>query len=178
MLNRWNPDKHLRIHNPRMRLALRMTWYCMVVSFTGGCLFTLPFLLNFPNPDLENIWRALVLAIFFGGGTALFQRLLASILIGACMAIVSGRFFKKITNPWVYKFSLGLTAASIVHLFAPIQLVRFYLSELTDGDYAPLLEMATVFAVYAGAIYLSQVMAGKYIREIATVEEAVKFSAR
>lgn len=170
MLSRWNPDKHLRIHNPRLRLALRMSWYCMVASFIGGLLFTLPFLLEFQNLDLENIWRALVLAIFFGGGTALFQRLLASILIGACMAFVSGRFFKKISNPWIYKFAMALTAAAVVHLFAPIQLVRFYLSELSGGEYELILEVASVFAVYAGAIYLSQVMAGTYLREIATVD--------
>jgi len=168
VLSRWNPDRHLRIHNPRLRLALRMTWYCMVVSFIGGFLFTLPFLLDFPNPDMENIGRALVLAIFFGGGTALFQRLLASILIGATMAIVTGRFSEQIANPRAYRFAMGVTTAAIVHLFAPIQLVRFYLSELTGGEYEPYLETVTAIAVYAGAIYLSQVMAQKYIREIAT----------
>lgn len=168
MLNRWNPDKHLRIHNPRLRLALRMTWYCMVVSSVGGVLFTLVFLLDFSNPNREHITQALVLAIFFGGGTALFQRLLASILIGAAMAIVSGRFFQTVSNPWIYKFAMGLTAAAIVHLFAPIQLVRFYLSELIDGAYELPLEMASVIAVYAGAIYLSQIMARKYLRETST----------
>lgn len=165
MLNRWNPEKHLRIHNPRLRLALRMTWYCMVFSFIAGFLLTLLFLLDLANPDLENIKQALVLATFFGGGTALFQRLLASILIGATMAFVSGKFFTTVSNPWAFKFVMGLIAAIILHLFAPLQLVRFYLAELTGGEYAPYLEMAGVIAVYAGAIYLSQVMAGKYIRE-------------
>ena len=165
MLNRWNPDKHLRIQNPRLKLALRMTWYCMVFSFIAGFLLTLLFLLDLANPDLENIKQALVLATFFGGGTALFQRLLASILIGATMAFVSGKFFSTVNNPWAYKFVMGLIAGIILHLFAPLQLVRFYLAELTGGDYAPYLEMAGVIAVYAGAIYLSQVMAGKYIRE-------------
>ena len=110
-------------------------------------------------------------------GTALFQRILASILIGATMAYVIGRFFKNITNPWAFKFVMGLISGLILHLFAPLQLVRFYLTELTDGDYAPYLETAGVIAVYAGGIYLSQVMAGKYIRETADHEQAVAFSA-
>jgi len=167
VLSRWNPDKHLRIHNPRLKLALRMTWYCMVFSFIAGFLLTLLFLLDFAHPDLENIKQALVLATFFGGGTALFQRLLVSILIGATMAFVARKYFQTVSNPWAFKFVMALIAAIILHLFAPIQLVRFYLAELTGGDYAPSLETAGVIAVYAGAIYLSQVMAGKYIREIA-----------
>ena len=167
MLNLWNPDKHLRIRNPRLRLALRMTWYSMVVSSIGGVLFSLAFLLDLPNAYAENLTQALILALFFGVGTALFQRLLAAILIGAAMATISGRFFASVANPWLYKFAMALTAAAVVHLFAPVQLVRFYLSELAAGEYEPLLEMASVYAVYAGAIYLSQVMAGKYIREVA-----------
>ena len=145
-----------------------MMWYCMVLSFIGGFLFTLPFLLDFPNPDMENIGQALVLAMFFGGGTALHQRLLASILIGAAMAIVTGKFPQPIAYPWAYKFAMGLTTAAIVHLFAPIQLVRFYLSELTAGEYDARLEIAAASAIYAGAIYLSQIMARKYIRETTT----------
>ena len=107
MLSRWNPDKHLRIRNPRLNLALRMTWYCMVVSSIGGLLFTLPFLMDFPNSKAENVTQALVLSLFFGGGTALLQRLLASILIGAFMAFVSGRFFKAVTNQWLYQLRHG-----------------------------------------------------------------------
>ena len=175
MLNRWNPDKHLRIQNPRLKLALRMTWYCMVFSYIAGFLLTLLFLLDFAHPDLENIKQALVLATFFGGGTALFQRLLASILIGATMAFVSGKFFGTVNNPWAFKFVMGLIAGLIIHLFAPLQLVRFYLAELTGGEYAPYLESAGVIAVYAGAVYLSQVMAGKYIREIDEQAQAVTF---
>ncbi len=168
MLSRWNPDKHLRIHNPRLRLALRMTWHCMVVSFIGGFLFTLSFLLDFANPDIENIKQALVLALFFGGGTALLPRLLASILIGFMMAMVTGKFPGPIAHPWAYKLTMGMTSAAIVHLFAPIQLARFYLIELTDGNYDPRLEMAAAIAVYAGAIYLSQILAQKYLQDIAT----------
>lgn len=167
MLNLWNPDKHLRIRNPRLRLALRMTWYSMVLSSIGGVLFSLAFLLDLPNAYAENLTQALILALFFGVGTALFQRLLASILIGAAMAYISGRFFATVANPWLYKFVMALTTAAIAHLFAPVQLVRFYLSQLAGADYAPVLELAFVFAIYAGAIFLSQVMAGKYIREVA-----------
>ncbi len=142
-----------------------MIWYCMVASFVGGFLFTLPFLLDFHKPDRVDISQALVLALFFGGGTALHQRLLASILIGAAMAIVTGKFPQATAYPWPYKFVMGLTTAAIVHLFAPVQLARFHLSELTDGAYDKRLEMAAASAIYAGAIYLSQVMAGMYIRE-------------
>ena len=170
MLNLWNPDKHLRIHNPRLRLALRMAWYSMVASSIGGVLFSLAFLLDLPNAYADNLAQALILALFFGVGTALIQRLLASILIGAAMAIVSGAFSEAVTYPWLYKFVMGLTATAVVHLFAPIQLARFYLSELTAGDYDARLEIAAAAAVYAGAIYLSQVMAGKYLREMAAVE--------
>ena len=81
------------------------------------------------------------------------------------MAFVTGKFPQPITYPWSYRFAMGVTAASIVHLFAPIQLVRFYLSELA-GEYTPTLEMSSVVAIYAGAIILSQVVAGKYIREV------------
>lgn len=147
-----------------------MAWYCMVLSSIGGVLFSLAFLLDLPNAYAENLTQALILALFFGVGTALFQRLLASILIGAAMAYVSGRFFKKIANPWLYKLAMTLTAAAIIHLFAPIELARFYLSELTSGEYDARLEIAAAAAVYAGAIYLSQVMAGKYLREIATAD--------
>ena len=167
LLSRWNPDKHLRIRNPRLRLALRTVWYCMVVSSIGGALFTVPFLLDFANSTADNVTQALILAIFFGGGTALNLRLLASILIGAAMAIVSGGFSAPIAHQRVYRLAMALTTATIVHLFAPIGLVRFYLSELTNGEYEALWETATVIAVYAGAIVLSQVMAGKYIREVA-----------
>ena len=170
MLNLWNPDKHLRIRNPRLRLALRMAWYSMVASSIGGALFTLPFLLNFANSPAEDLSQALVLAIFFGAGTALIRRLFASILIGAALAIISGAFSQGKPNPWIYKFAMALTAAAVVHLFAPVQLVRFYLSELTAGEYDSRLEIAAAAAVYAGAIYLSQVMAGKYIREISAVD--------
>ena len=75
MLSRWDPDKHLRIRNPRWNLALRMTWYCMVVSSIGGILFSLAFLQDFPKSPAENLTQALVLALFFGVGTALHQRL-------------------------------------------------------------------------------------------------------
>lgn len=170
VLNLWNPDKHLRIRSPRRRLALRMTWYSMILSSVCGVLFSLVFLLDLPNAYADNLTQALILALFFGMGTALFQRLLASIMIGAAMACVSGRFFQRVANPVAYKLVMALTAAAIVHLFAPIQMVRFYLSELAAGEYEPILEVASVFAIYAGAIYLSQVMAGKYIREIATDE--------
>jgi hypothetical protein len=168
VLNLWNPDKHLRIRNPRLRLALRMTWYSMVVSSIGGVLFSLGFLLDLPNAYAENLAQALILALFFGLDTALFQRLLASMLIGAAMAAISGRFFARGANPWLYKFVMGLIATAIVHMFAPIQLVRFYLSELSGGEYEPFLESAAVIVVYAGAIFLSQVMARRYIHEIAT----------
>lgn len=167
MLNLWNPDKHLRIRNPRLRLALRMTWYSMVVSSIGGVLFSLAFLLDLPNAYAESLTQALILALFFGVGTALFQRLLASILIGAAMAYISGKFFATVANPWLYKLVMALTAATIAHLFAPVHLVRFYLAELTAGEHEPILEVASACVVYAGAVYLSQVMAGKYIREIA-----------
>jgi len=145
-----------------------MIWYCMVVSSIGGALFTLPFLLDFPNTKADNVTQAMILAIFFGGGTALNLRLLASILIGAAMAIVSGGFSTPVTNPRVYRLVMALSTATIVHLFAPIGLVRFYLSELANGEYEPLSETATVIAVYAGAVVLSQVMARKYLEEIAT----------
>ena len=170
MLNRWNPDKHLRIRNPRLRLALRMAWHSMVASSIGGILVSLAFLLDLPNAYADSLPQALILALFFGVGTALFQRLLASILLGACMAIVTGAFSANIAYPWLYKFVMGLTATAVVHLFAPIQLTRFYLSELTDGAYDGRLEIAAAAAVYAGAIYLSQVMAGKYLREVAEGE--------
>ena len=173
MLSRWNPDKHLRIRNPRLNLALRMTWYCMVLSSIGGSLFSLAFLIDFPNSQAENLAQALVLALFFGGGTALFQRFLASILIGAFMAFVSGQFFKVVANRWLYHFAMALTAATVVHLFAPIQLVRFYLSELAGSEYQPLLETVSVIGVYAGAICLSQVMARKYIRELSAGSQTV-----
>ena len=168
MLNLWNPDKHLRVRNPRLRLALRMAWYSMVGSSIGGALFTLPFLLDFSNSPAQDLSQALILALFFGGGTALQQRLLASILLGAGMAIISGRFFRRVSKPWLYKFVMALTAAAIVHFFTPVQLVRFYLRELTGGDYALLLEVASVSVIYAGAVCLSQFVAGKYIRETVT----------
>lgn len=170
MLSRWNPDKHLRIRNPRLNLALRMSWYCMVASSIGGMLFSLAFLLDFPNSKADNLTQALVLALFFAVGTALHQRLLASILIGASMALVSSKLFKAVANPWLYQIAMALTAATVVHLFAPTGLVRFYLSELAGGDYQPLLETVCVIGVYAGAIILSLVMARKYIRDIATLE--------
>lgn len=176
MLSRFNPDKHLRIRSPRTRLALRMSWHCMVLSSIGGCLFSLPFLLDFQNPNPENIKQALVLALFFGVGTALHQRLLASILIGVAMAFVTGRFPETISFPWAYKFAMGVTAAAIVHLFAPIQLVRFYLFELIGSDYSQTLETAVLIAIYAGAIILSQVMARKYLRETATYESEAQVS--
>ncbi len=166
MLSRWRPDKHLRINNPRLRMALRMTYYGTVISSVGGFLFSLFFLLDFANADLNKITQALILAVFFGGGTGLFVRLFASLLIGIAMTIVTGRFFEEIANPWAYKLAMGALTATVVHLFSPAYLVSFYMSELTDGDYDPLLETATVIAVYAGAVYLSQVMAGKYMREI------------
>ena len=145
-----------------------MTWYCMVSSSVGGFLITLPFLLDFPNLDWQNIERALILALFFGGGTALWLRLLASILIGVAMALVTGKLSVGSINPWTYKFAMGVTAATIVHLFAPIHLVRFYLSELSDIQYDSRLEIVGAAAVYAGAVYLSLVMARKYLQEVAT----------
>lgn len=177
MLSRFNPDKHLRIRSPRARLALRMSWYCMVLSSIGGCLFSLPFLLDFQNPNPENIKQALVLALFFGVGTGLHQRLIASILIGVAMAFVTGRFPGRISYPWSYKLAMALTAATVVHLFAPIQLVRFYLSELTKGEYNHYMESAAVIALYAGAIWLSQVMARKYLRELRTGEAEARVNA-
>lgn len=170
MLNLWNPDKHLRIRNPRLKLALRMAWYSMVCSSIGGALFTLPFLLDYPNSHAEDLGQALILAIFFGAGTALLRRLFVSILMGAAMAIVSGAFSDRNPHPWTYKFAMALTASAVIHPFAPIQLVRFYLTELTGGGYSLLLERLSVIAVYAGAIYLSQVMAGNYLREITAVD--------
>ncbi|MDE2637067.1 MAG: hypothetical protein OXI30_11955 [Chloroflexota bacterium] len=157
----------MRIRNPRLRLALRMSWYSMAVSSIGGALFTLPFLLDFPNSRADDLGQALILAVFFGAGTALLRRLLASILIGAAMAIVSGAFSDRNPNPWTYKFAMALTAAAVIHLFAPVQLARFYLTELTGGDYSLLLESLTAFAFYAGGVCLSQFVAGKYLREIA-----------
>ena len=173
MLSRWNPDKHLRIRNPRLNLALRMSWYCMVASSIGGILFSLAFLVDFPKSQAENLTQALVLALFFGVGTALHQRLLASILIGAFMAFVSSKFFKAVANPWLYQFAMALTAATVVHLFAPIHLVRFYLTELAGGEYPPLLETTCVIGVYAGAVCMSLVMARKYIREVGADNQPV-----
>ena len=97
--------------------------------------FSLAFLLDLPNVYAENLTQALILALFFGVGTALVQRLLASVVIAVAMAIVSGAFSRQIAFPRAYKFVMALTAAAVVHLFAPVQLVRFYLSELTAGDY-------------------------------------------
>ena len=142
----------------------------MVVSSIGGALFTLPFLLNFPKSPADDLGQALILAVFFGAGTALLRRLFASILIGAAMAIVTGAFSERNPNPWIYKFAMALTAAAVIHLFAPVQLARFYLTELTGGEYSLLLETTTVFAVYAGGVGLSQFVAGRYLRDIAAVE--------
>ena len=171
MLNLWNPDKHLRIRNPRLRLALRMSWYSMIGSSIGGALFTLPFLLNFSQSHADDLGQALILAVFFGAGTALPRRLLASILMGAAMAIVSGAFSDRHAQPGIYKFAMALTAAAVIHVFAPVQLVRFYLSELTGGEYSLLAETLTAFAVYAGGVCLSQFVAVQYLHEIATVNK-------
>jgi hypothetical protein len=142
----------------------------MILSSIGGMLFSLAFLIDFPNSLVENLSQALVLALFFGGGTALFQRLLASILIGVLMAFVSSRFFKVVNSRWLYHTAMALTATTVVYLFAPLQLVRFYLSELAAGEYLLMLESVAVVGVYAGAIFLSHVMAGKYLREVAADE--------
>ncbi len=165
LLSRWNPDKHLRIRSPRLLLALRMAWYSMVASSVAGFLVTLPFLLDFRNLDLENITQAFILAVFFGVGTALFQRFIASILLGAAMAVVTGRFPDAPGNPRTYRFVMGCTAAAVLHLFAPARLVSFYVAELSGGRYAHYLETLGVIAVYAGLICLSQIMAAKHLRE-------------
>ena len=78
------------------------------------------------------------------------------------MAIVSGGFTTPIAHPRIYKLAMALTTATVVHLFTPIGLVRFYFYELAlKANTSPLLETAAVIAVYVGAIILSQVMAAE-----------------
>ena len=160
-LNQWHPWTNA---------FARMGIWGSAVSAVSGCAyflaigFGLPYARQMPfDAALIGLTMGSCLAALVG----LFYGILAAHFIGLLMMIAAANFFPDASRPRLLKLAFGALTAFPIYLVSPLDAVSSAFAKILEGRSSNPLADLTAVAIFLIAIYLSQVVAKKYLREIA-----------
>ncbi|MCY3780683.1 MAG: hypothetical protein OXG78_10275 [Chloroflexi bacterium] len=154
---------------PWINVCMRMVMCGTAVSTLGGFAFGMAFLFGLPaasSMTLEIVLSGIFTGFVFGGGFGLIYGILASPIIGLAMTVTAALFFRCGRRPRLLKLTFGTLTAVPIYLVSPFHIVRNAFAQILEGSSYNLLADWSVMAIYVLAIYLSQIVARKYLREI------------
>ena len=157
-------------------IVLRMTLFGTVVSTLGGFMFVLGLLANAAPVDatLDGYLTQFVLAAKLGGSVGFVYGFIASLVLGFMMAALTLVFFREMRFPRLFRAVAGIVTAVGICLFSPLNVVPWSLSAVLKNDVSRSPEAVAVLVLYLVAIYLSQIVARKYICEVSPIERKAK----
>ncbi len=159
---------------PHETMAMRMGKYGTAVSSLGGFMCAMAVMADSAGTTVDYANAAVGLALIFGGGIGFAYGRVASYVIGCSMVVVTLALFREIRYPWQLKFVYGMITATIVYFFSPFDIVRLSIASFLSGQSIGLIADLSVIAVYVIAIYLSQIVARKYISEVSLTGRKAK----
>ncbi|MCY4073064.1 MAG: hypothetical protein OXG60_17355 [Chloroflexi bacterium] len=166
----------LKTIGPRAMIVLRMSLYGMAISTLGGFMFGLAFLGQIA--PIEASWvdylMQFALAAFFGGGIGYCYGFIAAPALGFMIASLTLVFFREMTYPRLFRAAAATITAAGIYLVSPLNVVSWSLSTVLSNDVTRSPETVAVLVLYVLAIYLSQIVARKYIREVSSNGRKVK----
>ncbi len=157
--------------NPRINLLERMGLYGTTVSAVSGCAYGLASIFGLPNvPEMpfDVVLGGFFIGSVFGAIIGIIYGILASHFIGLAMALIAALFFPDGCRPRLLKIAFGALTAVTIYLVSPFDIVRGAFTTLLEGSSYSLQADLTAVAIYVNAIYLSQIVARKYLREVST----------
>ena len=148
---------------PLLKMVARMVGYCTALTALSYFLYyglLAPSL--FPGLYFGTITGHIV-------GLAV-EGVLTGLGLGLAMLMLTAIFFRQIHRPAFYRFAMMTASLILVILYMS---ANYYLTHLSVAlEYRP--EIAALFTVvivkYGLAAYLSHIVAGKYLREIAATD--------
>ncbi len=158
----------LKIIGPRTMIVLRMSLYGMAISTLGGFMFGLEFLGHVMPKDstLDDYLMQFLFAMIFGGGIGYIYGFVASPLLGIMIASLTLIFFREMHHPRLFRAAAGAITAGLIYIFSPLDVVRWSLATMLNNDISGYPESVAVLILYVLAIYLSQIVARKYIHDV------------
>ncbi len=157
-------------------IVLRMTLFGTVVSTLGGFMFVLGLLANAAPVDatLDGYLTQLLLAAILGGSVGFVYGFIASLVLGFMIAALTMVFFREMRFPRLFRAAAGIVTAVIIYLVSPLNVVPWSLSTVLKNDVSRSPEAVAVLVLYLVAIYLSQIVARKYICEVSPIGRKAK----
>ena len=155
--------------HPRINLLERMGLYGTAVSAVSGCAFGLVFIFGQPHTQeapFHVVMARFALGSFLGALVGLLYGLLMAHFIGLAMALTAALFFPDGRRPRLLKITFGALTAVLIYLVSPFHIVRDAFEAILEGSSYNLQANLSAIAIYIIAIYLSQIVARKYLREI------------
>ncbi len=156
----------LKIIGPRAMIVLRMSLYGMAISTLGGFMFGLGFLGHATDSTLDEYLTQFLLAMIFGGGIGYVYGFVASPLLGIMIASLTLIFFREMRHPRLFRAAAGAITAGVIYIFSPLDIVRWSLATMLNNDISRYPESVGVLILFVLAIYLSQIVARKYIQDV------------
>ena len=156
--------------HPRTNIIARMGIWGTAVSALSGCAYFLA--IGFGLPYARQMPFDVALIGFAAGSflsalVGLFYGLLAAHFIGLMMMIAAAIFFPNGSRPRLLKYAFGALTAITIYLVSPFDAVSTAFAQILEGRSSNPLADLTAVAIFLIAVYLSQVVAKKYLREIA-----------
>lgn len=155
--------------HPRVALFRRMGLWGTAVSALSGWAYFLAIAFGLPYMS-EMPFDVALSGLFFGSFMSalvgLVYGLLAAHFIGLAMALTAAAFFPEGRRPRLHKITFAAITAIPIYLVSPLDAVRSAFALILEGSSANPLADWTAMAIYAFAIYLSQIVARTYLREI------------
>lgn len=154
--------------NSRALIVLRMSVYGTLTSILGAFMFSLGFIENtfFNDANWEEYLELIVPTALMGGGIGFFYGFAASTLLGLAIASLTFVFFRETRHPWLFRVVAGILTAVGIYMISPLDVVRWSLATILNNDISHYPESVAVSVLYVLAIYLSQIVARKYIQEV------------
>lgn len=155
--------------HPRSNLIARMGLQGTAVSTVSGCAyflaigFGLPYMREMPF-DVASI--GMVAGSFLAAVVGLFYGLVAAHFIGLTMALAAAVLFPNGRRPRLLKITFGALTAIPIYLVSPFDAVKSAFAQILEGRSNNPLADWTALAILVIAIYLSQIVAKRYLREI------------
>ena len=140
------------------------------VSALSGCAYFLAIGFGLPYARQMPFDAALIgltMGSFLAALVGLFYGLLAANFIGLLMMIAAATLFPNGSRPRLLKLAFGALTAIPIYLVSPLDAVSGAFAQILEGRSSNPLADLTAVSIFLIAIYLSQVVAKKYLREIA-----------
>ncbi|MCY4021344.1 MAG: hypothetical protein OXG39_18195 [Chloroflexi bacterium] len=166
----------LKTIGPRAMIVLRMSLYGMAISTLGGFMYGLGFLEHIApiDPSWDDYLAQFAFAAFFGGGIGFCYGFLAAPVLGYMIALLALIFFREMTYPRLFRAAAATITAAGIYLVSPLDVVSWSLATVLNNNFVQSPEAVAVLVLYVLAIYLSQIVARKYIQEIPSEGRKVK----